>query len=266
MPVKRSSRHTPSSPYRNLLGSQADVKSAIDLVISQVASSDVTICIQALAQIEEVMKDQQKCDMLASHVDQLLVACSLQLRMAYSKHIADDDIPKNDVIRLYKAIFATLFSIFSNDTLSQATSKDILKDLITITVTILLDQSLVDLDDGPQVIRTVNKLTIKIVENSNHTQTMSAFIKLLHESVASETCSPNFLQIIMKCLWRMVRMLPDIINDLNLDRILLDLHVFMKAFPSSMWKLRSTDTPLRTVKTLLHTLTKLKGPKVRGGI
>jgi len=57
-------------------------------------------------------------------------------------------------------------------------------------------------------------------------------------------------------------MLPDIINDLNLDRILLDLHVFMKAFPSSMWKLRSTDTPLRTVKTLLHTLTKLKGPKI----
>jgi cytoskeleton-associated protein 5 len=80
--------------------------------------------------------------------------------------------------------------------------------------------------------------------------------------VASETCSPNFLQIIMKCLWRMVRMLPDIINDLNLDRILQDLHVFMKAFPSSIWKTRPSDTPLRTVKTLLHTLTKLKGPKV----
>ena len=57
-------------------------------------------------------------------------------------------------------------------------------------------------------------------------------------------------------------MLPDIINDLNLDRILLDLHVFMKAFPSSLWKTRPSDTPLRTVKTLLHTLTKLKGPKV----
>ena len=60
----------------------------------------------------------------------------------------------------------------------------------------------------------------------------------------------------------MVRMLPDIINDLNLDKILLDTHLFLKEFPSASWKSRPNDLPLRTVKTVLHSLVKLKGAKV----
>ena len=67
----------------------------------------------------------------------------------------------------------------------------------------------------------------------------------------------------VQCLWKMVRMLPDMINELNLDRVLADLHLFLRAFPGYTWKQRPTDMPLRTVKTLLHTFAKLKGQKVR---
>ena len=66
----------------------------------------------------------------------------------------------------------------------------------------------------------------------------------------------------MQCLWKMVRMLPKVVSDLNIDRILLDLHQFLRAFPSQSWKNRQNDTPLRTVKTILHSLVKLKGNKV----
>ena len=59
-----------------------------------------------------------------------------------------------------------------------------------------------------------------------------------------------------------MRMLPKIINDLDTSLIIGDLHQFMKAFPGSEWKTRQNDTPLRTVKTILHFLAKLKGPKV----
>lgn len=57
-------------------------------------------------------------------------------------------------------------------------------------------------------------------------------------------------------------MLPDSIKDLNIDKILYDTHLFLKAFPTSSWKERSSDLPLRTIKTILHTLTKMKGNKV----
>lgn len=60
-------------------------------------------------------------------------------------------------------------------------------------------------------------------------------------------------------------MLPTLINDLNVDRIIGDLHQFLTAFPNHTWKNREGshgDTPLRTVKTILHSLVKLKGNKV----
>lgn len=61
----------------------------------------------------------------------------------------------------------------------------------------------------------------------------------------------------------MVRLLPETINSINLDRILLDIHIFMKVFPKEKLKKCKSEFPIRTLKTLLHTLCKLKGPKVR---
>lgn len=60
-----------------------------------------------------------------------------------------------------------------------------------------------------------------------------------------------------------MRLLPETINSINLDRILLDIHIFMKVFPKEKLKQCKSEFPIRTLKTLLHTLCKLKGPKVR---
>jgi cytoskeleton-associated protein 5 len=56
-----------------------------------------------------------------------------------------------------------------------------------------------------------------------------------------------------------MRTLPNVIDEINLDAIIGDLHLFLVAFPSSSWKKRPNDMPLRTVKTILHTLARLKG-------
>ncbi len=58
-------------------------------------------------------------------------------------------------------------------------------------------------------------------------------------------------------------MLPTVIISLDMDRIIGDLHQFFKAFPPNTWKKRACgEVPLRTAKTILHTLAKLKGNKV----
>ena len=72
----------------------------------------------------------------------------------------------------------------------------------------------------------------------------------------------DILYLCRQCLWRMVRNLPGIIDDLDVDCILWDLHQFLVAFPSHTWRHRPSDVPLRTVKTILHSLAKLKGNKV----
>lgn len=62
----------------------------------------------------------------------------------------------------------------------------------------------------------------------------------------------------------MVRMIPETIHMLNLDRVLYDIHMFLRMFPSSTWRERGKDLPLRTMKTVLHTMVRVKGSKVGG--
>lgn len=54
----------------------------------------------------------------------------------------------------------------------------------------------------------------------------SALLKLLHESVGSGG-GCKFTELVMKCNWKVIRILPTRSNDLDLDQILLDVHNFL---------------------------------------
>ncbi|XP_053553083.1 cytoskeleton-associated protein 5-A-like, partial [Bombina bombina] len=89
-----------------------------------------------------------------------------------------------------------------------------------------------------------------------------ALLVLLQDSLLATTSSPKFSELVMKCLWRMIRLLPESINNINVDRILLDIHNFMRVLPKEKLKQHKSELPMRTLKTLLHTLCKLKGPMI----
>ncbi|KAH3877159.1 hypothetical protein DPMN_001016, partial [Dreissena polymorpha] len=258
LPKVKARPPSPSPKFRN----DPDTSSTISFVISQITTREITKCVQALAQIDEVLKDADKVALMGNHVEQLLVAISMQFKMAYSTHMGDIETAKDEVMRLYRCLLATLVTLFQNSQLAGQASRDTLKELLYNLVTLLLDSRLNDLEEGPQIVRSVNVLVVKIVEKSHQTNVLCALIRLFQECVDSQTCSNKFIEIIMKCLWKMVKMLPDIINDLNLDRVLYDIHMFLKAFPSHSWKDRPNDLPLRTIKTVLHSLVKLKGSKI----
>jgi len=65
-----------------------------------------------------------------------------------------------------------LFQLFGISRLAHHASKDVLKELIYNLITILLDNRLMALDEGPQVVRSVNVLVVKIVEQSDHTNVL----------------------------------------------------------------------------------------------
>ena len=43
---------------------------------------------------------------------------------------------------------------------------------------------------------------------------------------------------------------------------LADLHTFLISFPASYWKTQEDDTPMRTIKTVIHTIVKSLGESV----
>jgi hypothetical protein len=46
--------------------------------------------------------------------------------------------------------------------------------------------------------------------------------------VGSDNSNSKYIELVMKCLWRIVRNLNDWINTINISTILVDLHNFLK--------------------------------------
>lgn len=63
----------------------------------------------------------------------------------------------------------------------------------------------------------------------------------------------------MKCLWRIIKLMPSWGDEIDHEAVLFEIHNFLKKFPSTWWKSRDDDTPLRTIKTILHSWAKVKG-------
>ncbi|XP_069479300.1 cytoskeleton-associated protein 5 isoform X2 [Ambystoma mexicanum] len=240
----------------------SNTASTINFVISQVASGDINASIQALAQIDEVLRQEDKAEAMSSHIDQFLIATFMQLRLIYHTHMGDERLEKEEIVKLYSCIIGNMISLFQIENLAREASTGVLKDLMHGLITLMLDSRVEDLEEGQQVIRSVNLLVVKVLEKSDQTNILSALLVLLQDSLLSTASSPKFSELVMKCLWRMVRLLPESINNLNLDKILLDIHNFMKAFPKEKLKQQKAELPIRTLKTLVHTLCKLKGSKI----
>uniref|UniRef100_A0A4W3JM28 Cytoskeleton associated protein 5 n=1 Tax=Callorhinchus milii TaxID=7868 RepID=A0A4W3JM28_CALMI len=241
----------------------SNTTSTINFVVSQVASNDINTSIQALAQIDEVLRQEDKAEVMSGHIDQLLVATIVQLRLINNTHMADEKFNRNDILKLYSCIIGDMITLFQIETLAKEASVGVLKDLMYGLILLMLDSRLEDLDEGPQVIRSVNLLMVKVLEKSDPTNILSSLILLLQDSLlATANNSPKFSELVMKCLWRMIRLLPSNVNNINVDRILLDIHNFMRVFPRERLKQMKSDLPMRTQKTLLYTLCKLMGPKI----
>uniref|UniRef100_A0A8C7CBE5 Cytoskeleton associated protein 5 n=1 Tax=Oncorhynchus kisutch TaxID=8019 RepID=A0A8C7CBE5_ONCKI len=240
----------------------AGPSSTINLVISQVASGDINTSMKALAQIDEVLRQESIAEVMVGHTDQFLIATSLQLRLAHSTHMADTRLPREDIFKLYSCAIGNMLTLFGVARLAREASMGVLKDLVQGLVTVLLDPRIEESQEGQQLIRSVNMLLRRLFEASDQTNILSALLVLLQDSLLSSAGSPKFSELIMKCLWRMIKFLPDTISSLTLDKILLDVHNFMKLFPKGRLRKLKTDMPHRTLQTLLHTLCRLAGPTV----
>ena len=249
--------------HRQPLSEMPEAYEALDVVLAQVMNPDSATCIGALRQLDELIKDKEKVQLMSQRMDQLLSGCFMQYRHVLQNTMRTDNCDPAEVMRVFQYLTMVLMSMYHNGDITRMASTSAVHDLVHVIICVLLKPEVAGFPQGAQLIRALNVLTVKIVDRSDHTNITSAFLRLLRESVGNPTLAPKYVELVMKCLWKVIRSLPNgWMEDLNVDLVLSDLHEFLKKYPTSYWKTQESDTPVRTVKTVVHTLTKLMGDAV----
>jgi cytoskeleton-associated protein 5 len=93
------------------------------------------------------------------------------------------------------------------------------------------------------------------LDNACHTIRDSTAEQLPYQS--------KYVELVMKCLWKMTKIIPKLIEEksLKVNQLILEVHKFLLSSPPTEWKRRAAekkipqaDMPLRTIKTILHEL------------
>lgn len=261
LPPRRSLEKSASPPsHARRLTLDTD---SLGMLISRLSSQEIPVVLDGLNELDTVLSTDSGSALLGS-ADQLVNMLSHQYRLLYTKHITDDCVAKADVVELYNRIAAVLLKVFDGRTLGRRVSTGVLKELLPQLLMVLLDKRITELRRGPCLQRTVNILALHIIRNGNPTCVLGALITHLHDCLGnmSTQASEKYIDLVVKCLWKMMSLLENIVDELSLDVVLLDLHLFLKAYRGSFWEGRPSDTPLRTVRTIIYKLVGLKGHKL----
>ncbi|KAL1560195.1 Protein MICROTUBULE ORGANIZATION 1, variant 2 [Salvia divinorum] len=179
--------------------------------------------------------------------------------------------------RSCKYVLNTLMQTFQNKRLAYAVKESTLDSLITELLLWLLDDRVPQMDDGSQLLRALNVLMLKILDNAERTSSFDVLIHLLRPLDPSRWPSPatneslairnqKFSDLVVKCLIKLTKVLQNTIYDVDLDRILQSIHVYLQELGMDEIRKRAgaDDKPLRMVKTVLHELVKLRGTAIKG--
>lgn len=137
-------------------------------------------------------------------------------------------------------------------------TKDTIKNLLDQLILLLSNGKFENLEKQDNYIKVINSQCVHVIEMSDHTRVICALISLLSENVENKA-TMRHIELVMKCLWRVIKCMPDWADDIDYDTVLYEMHIFFRDYPNSFWKQQSSDYPLRTIKTVLHSMAKIKG-------
>uniref|UniRef100_A0A5S6QMP4 TOG domain-containing protein n=1 Tax=Trichuris muris TaxID=70415 RepID=A0A5S6QMP4_TRIMR len=237
-----------------------DISCALDAVINQVASRDLSSSVVAVCQLQEVINDPVKCFFLRGKVDRLLTVIYFQLQLVQGVYLTDHTADVKTIIALYKAVCNILLATVRMEELMNEATDGSLKDLIGQLLTTLCDSRFESVEEFANVKHSINMYVMKLIANCNPTVCIVALLRLLRETLQNQSSSDTLLQLVLKCIWKWSGLVPNFVEKLHLSRLLLEAHTFFVLFPPSYWSSGSVpDVPCRTVKTIVHLLVKHLG-------
>ncbi|KZC12217.1 Cytoskeleton-associated protein 5 [Dufourea novaeangliae] len=230
---------------------------SLERKILAMASLDLAIAIQSMNSIDNLIKSHQVLS-LQSKEDKFIGSINMQLKLLQTYPLQQGG---TDTSKGFRTTFMVILAFYDSGVLGKNVPLIHLKELVDQMISLLAEHKLHHLHQADVYYRVINNIVCKIIDNSNHTTIICALIKLLHGCAEANEPS-KYEELVMKCLWKIVKTIPNWAGDLNYDTILLEVHRFLKDYPTLWWKTRKSDTPLRTIKTILHSMTRMKGSTI----
>ncbi|XP_028170913.1 protein mini spindles [Ostrinia furnacalis] len=261
-------RHSmvPMSPPRHmaphpLVSSAQHSQSSIDDsqladTIHSIASPDLNAAIRALSLISGALVSGRGAA-LASHEQRLVSAIAAQVRRLRCG-------PPADALPAYKYLAGALTTFYETAGCGSQVGEQALCSLLGELLRVLGAGG--GGPDAERLVRILNNVCVRVLEHSPRTHLLCAIVSLLHDSIGvSEPAYPRYQDLLLKCFWKTLKMISTWdANSVDYDAVLHKIHLFYRAYPNSYWKKNPdiSDTPYRTVKTLVHTLVKMKGASI----
>ncbi|KAM3966107.1 LOW QUALITY PROTEIN: msps cytoskeleton-associated protein 5 [Aphomia sociella] len=231
--------------------------------IHSIASPDLNAAIRALSLISNALSAGRGAA-LAAHEQRLLLAVAAQV-----KRLRVTPPPAAEALPAYKFLAGALNGFYETAGCGSQVNEPALCSLLGELLRVLGGAGAGGGGagaDGEKLVRVLNNVCVRVLEHSPRTALLCAIVSLLHESIGvSDPAYPRYQDLLLKCFWKTLKMISTWdVDSIDYDAVLYKIHLFYKAYPNSYWKKNPdiSDTPYRTVKTLVHTLVKMKGASI----
>jgi len=218
--------------------------------------------ITALKRAEETFKATPA--VLIPRADQVLNSCTAQLELLFRVHLGDTDLEKvTEAVRLCKHLLGFVLQIFKSEAFSTAASPTSLQSTVVALLKHVQDTKLEKLQEGKQVTRALNCIILKILQSVEPNLALEMLLNIFGACLngAGDPSDSTMILLVQRCLWKLVKALPDTIERVKMGPLLLGIQKFFDGAEAAVTA-DPEGVAIRTVRPIVHALVRLKGREV----
>ncbi|KAG8985770.1 Microtubule-associated protein, microtubule dynamics during spindle orientation [Tulasnella sp. JGI-2019a] len=241
------------------------------IIISSILSSDPSRSVDALKKIQKILDLPPGDDMpnafkeLADHADGLIETIVLQMSHVFER---PEEVAEPGNFRLAKHLIQTLNSFCDHAVLAESLPVEILTSLLEE-----LTMRLLQTDESPDanvkdLSKFINMIVLRIFATGRRISVFRSLFALLlqitkpfpHNGTTAESKDAKLAELVLKCVWKMARTIPQELNKGTLSAVELfpAIEQFLQSIPPNEWRQRAQnrvpvgDMPLRTTKVIIQ--------------
>lgn len=238
----------------------------IDSLICQVSSQDLNEKNKALIEFNDIFtnKYQESVIVLEKNIDKIILSFKDVIKFIFSPTMQPQQL--NNISNAQIDCMKYLLTVFYKSALTKDVIENCELDTVYLTFEEILRgilfenlESQGEAEEGKKIIKSLNALILKLMENFKPTFTFISFIKLIqiYRSDNSRICSLS-----IKCLLKLSNIMSSLINSIEIEKILVAIYEFISDFEKDSPELNTTsqneEMCIKILRTIIHEIIKLK--------